>query len=69
MNQISHWLDASSIYGSSEYLMDAIRDKTSNLGLLEISDHFGYKSGTMPICGLRRAKDPKLPICSAGLLS
>lgn len=48
MNQITHWLDASNIYGSEEFETNALRQRVA--GLLKISGQPGTLKGGLPSC-------------------
>ena len=65
MNQITHWLDSSNVYGSNADVAGAVRDRKAGLGLLAVGAHDSYAHGTMPLCGAR-SKDPTLKLCSGG---
>ena len=49
MNQLTHWLDASNVYGSSEEEAEAVR-KHEN-GLLKSKSQEGAKKAELPLCG------------------
>ena len=63
MNQVTHWLDASQVYGSTSYLANKLRSLKS--GELKVDGHPSYAAGNLPICGKEGAKDSALPICSS----
>ena len=48
MNQITHWLDASNIYGSNEEETKLLRSFRN--GLLKITRQAGSKYGSLPTC-------------------
>ena len=52
MNQISHWLDASNVYGSEKEIADNLRDKTGGTGRLRSTRVTGH------------GRDDRLPECN-----
>ena len=61
MNQITHWLDASNIYASSEHENTVLRQHAG--GLLKISVQKVSQSGLLPTCG-REPEREKIEICN-----
>ena len=57
MNQLTHWIDASNVYGSSEEEAEAVRLHEN--GLLKSSSQKGAKKGELPLCG----KNPATSMC------
>ena len=55
MNQITHWLDASNIYGSNEHEQEQLREHSD--GLLKITRQVGTKFGMLPSCSAARRGD------------
>lgn len=55
MNQITHWLDASNIYGSSETELRHLRKGAG--GQLKISAQTGSRNGILPTCQTEAAND------------
>ncbi len=54
MNQITHWLDASNIYGSSDNEMQKLRQFTG--GQLKVTRQSGSTRGILPSCAAQVAK-------------
>jgi hypothetical protein len=54
MNQITHWMDASSIYGSSDAESLALRELRD--GQLKIGRVAGSRLGLLPSCSLDRSQ-------------
>jgi hypothetical protein len=48
MNQITHWLDASSIYGSNNHEAEELRENSG--GKLKIGIFKGTRLGMLPSC-------------------
>ena len=63
MNQITHWLDASNIYGSSEHESTVLRKRVG--GLLKISTTTTGRSrtGLLPTCD-REANRESISMCN-----
>jgi len=61
MNQITHWLDASNIYGSSDFENQPLRKRVG--GLLKITATKGSKTGLLPTCD-RESKRDDISMCS-----
>ena len=61
MNQISHWLDASSIYGSSIHEAAPLREKFG--GRLKVSAQVGSRRGMLPVCE-KELNKRKIAMCS-----
>ena len=61
MNQISHWLDASNIYGSSTEDMEQLRKGVG--GQLTISPQTGTRQGLLPTCS-QDANQHNIEMCS-----
>ena len=55
MNQITHWLDMSSIYGSSDSEAAELREGSG--GLLKTARLSGSQLGTLPICSAGRTQN------------
>ena len=64
MNQITHFLDASNVYGSTDYIAKKLRELQGGL-LKSGQDIRQIRRETLPVCGEVNARDVKLPICSA----
>ena len=61
MNQITHWLDGSNIYGSSEKAANELR--TNFGGQLKITRQTGSRAGVLPSCGSRRRNRGGVSMC------
>ena len=55
MNQITHWMDASSIYGSSDSESFEIRERFG--GQLKMGRAAGTRLGTLPSCSIDKGKN------------
>ena len=67
MNQVTHWLDASQVYGSTSSMVSTLRSfKGGHLNTGEEGVQKGSKLGMLPRCGKANAKNPKVAICSSG---
>jgi len=61
MNQITHWLDASNIYGSSEFENKPLRKRVG--GLLKITRSGGSRGDLLPTCERESQRDD-IGMCS-----
>ena len=61
MNQITHWLDASNIYGSSEFENKPLRKRVG--GLLKITRNGGSRGDLLPTCATDSQRDD-IGMCS-----
>ena len=63
MNQVTHWLDLSQVYGSTAYVASKLRSHGG--GLMRVDEHPMYSAGMLPTCGKEGVGDKMLPICSS----
>ena len=61
MNQITHWLDSSNVYGSSESMTRRLRRGFG--GQLKVTRQAGSKAGALPSCSAQRS-DSSVGMCS-----
>ena len=67
MNQITHWLDGSNMYGSNAYMLSKLRGFEG--GRLKTGKALpgGSAHDALPTCGARNAKDKRLAMCSGSV--
>ena len=61
MNQITHWLDASNIYGSDEHEASVLRSNFG--GQLKITQQPGSSHGVLPSCS-KDAAQKRISMCN-----
>ena len=61
MNQVTHWLDGSSFYGSNARLASILRRRKG--GQMKTKKHSSYREGILPTCGSKLLKNEDVPSC------